>query len=222
MLKGCGECINDVDIYKGAYHARENKGNRMHTLYLQQDEITGTDNHTLDETGDDEQKPSAEISLCWSKASAQSVGVYFLLENRHQNQAADPKREVCVKRCHAGTVIFHIILYIRLDGDRRGHEIGNSIGVNAFQREQLLIRIRALQRFQIGGDCPQLLIDRIEGFACLTEHIGAVVHRGFQLCQYLLDLLGCRWNAGQCGRQIAVYGGETIQRLVDLRENLCV
>ena len=111
MLEGQCQCINDIDIHKRAKYTRADKYDRMDALYFQQDQVTQTHNKSLDRSQYDKQQPSAKICAGGRKIGHFFIFVYFLLQNRNQDQTTNPQCQIGVKRCHAGTIIFHIIQY---------------------------------------------------------------------------------------------------------------
>ena len=68
-----------------------------------------------------------------------------------------PQCQIGIKRCHTGSIIFHIIQYFRLNTYRRRHKTGNGIRINPLQRGQFLIHLRTLQ-------CSQIVLNRSQRF----------------------------------------------------------
>ena len=105
MLEGDRQGIDQVDIDKRAPKSRTDKGKRVFALCLEQENITQTDDERLYQPDHNEKHPSAKICLCRREIAHALIPVHLQLKNRDQYNAADPDRQIRVKRRHCGAVI---------------------------------------------------------------------------------------------------------------------
>ena len=109
MLKGRRNGVNQAQVNQACHHTGQHKKSRMHTLYLQKIHISQTDNQGLNHRQEDKDQLPAKICLVQSELLHLLILVHLLLQQRNQNHAAYPQRQIRIEGRHAGAVILHLI-----------------------------------------------------------------------------------------------------------------